>query len=248
MENLGEIRKVIEHHKEISDKQRGNDDMYRVDIYDASRYFESNPRWEKKIEEYFKEIHSVGENVVYVDICGRASGVRLGADKTYTFSLKTPETRKIISQPGDIFIDGDIFNSKDFFEFITIIEDGGVPPALVTFRPIVGLEKHDPELQSKNILNYNKEVTYQQLIKRLQKMISVLRPGGYIFLEKPFQTMGIKESVGDVFSGERTPQDQWEISLAIKKLIRELKCKIEIDSEIGGPHFLIRKPLNKVKK
>lgn len=240
MENFGQIRKAIESHKQRSNENRPHDDEYRVDRYDASRYFAPHPKWGNQIREYFQELHNRNEEVVHVDVCGRATAEKLGADKSYCFSLKTPGVRKIVSEPNNVFIDGDIFNTEDFSNLIERLKQDNISPALVTFEPMAGLNRYEPMHNAENPIYEN--VTYGQLEKRLEKIVAILKPGGYVYLEKPFQSNGTADFI------RRIPQKQWEITLNIKKLAERLKCKIKIATEISGPYFLIQKPLKKVNK
>lgn len=115
-----------------------------------------------------------------------------------------------------------------------------ISPALVTFEPMAGLNRYQSMYNAENPIYEN--VTYGQLEKRLEEIVEILKPGGYIYLEKPFQFSG----TADFFRG--IPQKQWEITLNIKKLAERLKCKIKIATKISGPYFLIQKPFKKVGK
>lgn len=245
MENFGQIRKALELHKKSTQEtaEANPRDNYRVDRSGAERYFASHPEWQRKIQEYFRRIHSKGEEIVHVDVCGRASAENLGADKSYCFSLKTPEIKKALSNPGDIFIDGDIFNSKDFSDFINKMEEDGVQPALVTFEPIVGLQAHTPTSTKTEVSENYKEVTYHQLEKRLIDMIKILKPGGYIYLSRPFQ---FDDTARDFMEGKSV--EDWTLPVEVKRIAEEWGCKLEISGGIGGPYFLLQKPLRSKKK
>jgi hypothetical protein len=245
MENFGSIRKALELHKKSTEETReaNNTDHYRVDRSNAERYFALHPEWQRKIKKYFQHIHSKGETVVYVDICGRASGDSLGADKTYCFSLKTPEMAKVFTSDNTSFIDGDIFNSKDFSNLLDKIEEGGVQPALVTFEPIVGLQAHTPDYTKKEVSENYKEATYQQLEKRLVDMIEILKPGGYVYLSRPFQ---FDDSARDFMQGK--PVEEWSLSLQVKRVAGEHGCTVEVSGGLGGPYFLIKKLVRPKKK
>ncbi|MFA5954700.1 MAG: hypothetical protein WC817_04150 [Patescibacteria group bacterium] len=235
MGKFKQVREAVEFQKETSAGQQSHD-YYNLDRRDASEYFALLPKWREQITTYFQALHGSNEEVVHVDICGRATAEKLGADKSYCFSLKTPESRRVV-RPNDVFIDGDIFSNADFSNLLERLKQENVAPALVTFEPVVGLQSYDPRLNLKHNPRY-REVVYGQLEKRLRAAVAILKPGGYVFLERPFQSDG----TADFFQGK--PQKKWEISLAVKKLARELHCSIEIASEITGPYFLIHKPLS----
>ena len=105
-------------------------------------------------------------------------------------------------------------------------------PALVTFEPVAGLGSY--QWGDKYVSNY-KSITYGRLEKRLVEMIHILRPGGYIYLERPFQMEGLAE-----FFQSKSQKD-YDISIHLKKIARQQKCTIEISSCIGGPYFLLNK-------
>ena len=70
------VRKVLELHQTFSKEKiiNDSDDRYRVDRYNASEYFDIHEKRIHKIHEYFDEIKKKKEKIIYVDICGRASG------------------------------------------------------------------------------------------------------------------------------------------------------------------------------
>jgi hypothetical protein len=213
-------------------------DSYLVDRLDASGYFGVMPKWENKIRSYLSGIKKSRQKVVHLDICGRASGISLLADKSYCFSLLTSDFSKSLSSEKRILVDGDLFNQEDFSKFISIVKKGRVAPAFVTFMPMAGLHNYNPffNSESNKFPNYE-EVTYGLLGKRLKSIVKILRPGGYILLEKPFQGIGM----GDFILGK--PQDKSEFSLLVKSFARKIKCSVEVHSAIGGPYFLLRKSL-----
>lgn len=235
MENLGPVRKAIEFHKRTSDVGR-QDDTYRLDRNDAEDYFGILPKWRSKLINYFDSLHEQGEKVVHVDICGRASARSLGADKSYFLSLNPGEFRKAISHKGDVFIDGDVFSPKDFLRLKKRLEEDGARPALVTFKPVAGLQNYfGAGMKVEGVPNY-KEITHARLEKRLEEVVAILRPGGYVFLERPFQF-----DSGFINALEGKSQNEFDISIALKRIAKRLKCKIEIASVITGPYFLLHK-------
>lgn len=166
---------MIEHHQKISDEQIINNpsDHYRLDRYDASRYFALHKKRGEEIAECFKKIHNQKQKVVYADICGRATGEKLGADKSYCFSFKTPTSRQSVLELSNVlngrkkheavFVDGDIFNSGDFAHFLAQMKKDTSAPALVTFEPVAGLGDYQPIHNTVDILPNYRGITYQQL-------------------------------------------------------------------------------------
>lgn len=229
--NLSDTRKVLEFHREISND---SSDFYRLDRIDISGYFSLNPKFSRRISDYFQELHNQNKKVVHLDICGRASGISMGADKSYLFSLKIDSFKRIIANSEDILIEGDIFNSNDFSKFLNIVKSDGYSPALITFVPVAGLQDYYPGF-NEDVSNNYAEITYGLLEKRLKECVAVLPVGGLIFFEKPFQMMGLADFL------QRKQQNQYEMSMYVKKQARRLKCKVEINSDLGGPYFLLQK-------
>ncbi|MEK7228010.1 MAG: hypothetical protein AAB681_01485 [Patescibacteria group bacterium] len=235
--SLGEIRKILEFYKNATKEAllSNRNDFYRVDRRDASGYFGIMPKWKQKIGEYLFQIRNLKQKVVHIDICGRACGRSLGADKSYCFSLLTSDFSKRLLPNSKILIDGDLFNPVDFSGFLKIIKKGRVAPAFVSFMPMAGLQSYGfSNGRDKVFPNYEK-ITYHVLAKRLKSIVQVLRPGGYVLLERPFQCVGL----GDFLLG--IPQEKSEFALLVKAFARKIKCSVEIHSDIGGPYFLLRK-------
>ena len=233
--NFGQIREAVKHYRKTTEINRC-DDYYPVDRYHAAGYFETNKKWKEIIRAYFGGLHNKGKEVVHVDICGRATAESLGADRSYCFSLKTPKHRRRVSRAlsdaDNVFIEGDLFSTPDFLNFMNRLKEDNVHPALVTFEPIVGLQGYNP--LGVAIPEYP-ETTYGLLEKRLKTMIEILQSGGYVYLGKPFQTDGL----ADFVQGKR--EKDYEISLHLKKIARQQKCRIAINEEFNGPYFLINK-------
>jgi hypothetical protein len=57
-------------------------------------------------------------------------------------------------------------------------------------------------------------------------------------LERPFQGIGFADFLMNL------PQDKFEYTLMVKKFARQIKCSVEVYSQIGGPYILLRKWLN----
>ncbi len=230
-----QVRKTIDFHHSVFPKKMEND-YYRLDRSSAINYFDIHPTWKKKIQLYFQTLRDQKEQAVSVDICGRAHGESLGSHKSYSFSINPSDICKIFAPKSQVFFSGDIFNSNNFAEFLTLIKDD--KPALVTFEPVAGLQTYGPEIKIEGAPQY-KEITYNILAKRLCDIISIVRPGGYVYLEKPFQF----DADHFINALSQKPKNQFTLCLAMKKIARKMKCKIEISPDVGGPYFLIKKPI-----
>ncbi len=258
---FSEIRRAIEFHLKMSERKK-QDDEYRVDRYDVVEYFAMISKWKLEVMKFLEEVHDLGEKVLFLDICGRATGYNLGADISYCFSIENTDFRKILSKPRDNFFDGDIFNSNDFSDFLNKVSGVGIPPALVTFAPMAGLTSYySLGGAHENISSNYKEVTHGQLEKRLHQIVDILKPGGYIYIENPpFNSTDSLREVSFFYKIPTTPnnnsnktkkepheQETYEISLELKRIAKELDCGIKITPTILGPGFLIRKPYDNRK-
>lgn len=237
MNDYKQIMATIQFHEAVSARNKLGDDHHRLDRYYTADYFKIHPQWADKIIKYFRDLRTQGTKVVHADICGRTEASSLGADKSYCFSLKTSEFRKALTPEGQVFCDGDIFDTDDFSRFINKIKQE--KPALITFEPVAGLQDYGPCQKITDAPSY-KQITYQRLIKRLCSIIEITRPSGFIYLEKPFQL----DADDIIYALRGKSQKEWPISLALKKTAEKMGCTIEIKSEIGGPYFLLRKGLD----
>jgi hypothetical protein len=242
LSNRRDIEDAAQHNRLVSQKEWESDGYYRVDRHDASGYLSMWPKWRMKVREYFRSLKEQGERAVYADVCGRASGASLGADKSYSFSLQ-PLSTFWYREDKELRVRGDIFSSKDFYSFVNLLRSNGDNPGFVTFEPIVGLEGYTPWESAKGLPRLHADVTYQRLLNNLEKMFEILKPGGFIYLDRPFQLTGLK----DFFM--KVPQEQNDMTLSIKQFCKEKgHCSVEIERSICGPKFLIRKHLSRKKK
>src|SRR5690349_9750902 len=84
-----EIKNALLHVHNISrEKRQKNDEFYRLDRKNAWYYLEGFPKWRKKISLYLSSLRQRKKPIIFVDICGRASGNSFGVDKNYSFSLQ----------------------------------------------------------------------------------------------------------------------------------------------------------------
>lgn len=232
-----QIRKTIELHREFSEKEKCGSRYYRVDRVSASYYFFMSKKWEERVSSYLGKLRSQKKSAIHIDICGEANATSLGATKSYCFYLgRKSGTEKAVERNGHIYFNGDLFNSDEFLEFIRLIKKGGISPALITFNPIAGLQEHGPDRGVEGIPLY-KEITYRILGKRLEQMIKILMPGGYILLENPFQF-----DADDFYEWfTKVPIHKRTLVVNLRKITRKMKCKTEVCRDINGTYFLIQK-------
>jgi hypothetical protein len=228
---FGTIRNVLRHHQDSSRKQP---DFYRVDSPSVSSYFGCNKDYKKQISNYFSKLRDNGAQISHLDICGKATVQSLGGDISYCFSLGD---RSNIDYQGNRIFQGDIFRERDFSRFLNDVESHIEAPALITFRPIVGLQDNNPVFNEEKYEKF-REITEGILEKRFGQCVDILRRWGYMYIESPFQF----ENISHFFN--RIPQEEWRVSRQIKKLAEKYHCNVKIKKSICGPEFLIRKRIN----
>jgi hypothetical protein len=177
MSNREEIEKTIELHHSISYINKQGDDYFRLDRADTSQYFRYHKTWEQKIRKYLQSLKKKNIQVVHVDICGRTNARTLGSDKSYCFSLKVSEITRSFANKDQEFVDGDLFDTREFNPFLRFIKEK--QPALITFEPVAGLQSYS-KTNVEGIPHY-KEITYKILGSRLRKIILALRPDRFRF-------------------------------------------------------------------
>jgi hypothetical protein len=214
-----------------------HDGYYRVDRSDAWEYLWARDKWKKLVLAYFKEVRSEGDEVVYADICGRCNAFSMGVKTNYSFALQ-PAGYYFLRSKRSIEVVGNIMHRVEFNRFVQRIKDDGHRLSFATFVPIVGLQPHIPELHDE----LHQHVVYAHFAKCLAQLIGVMRPGGLIYLESPFQFMNF----GDWFN--KKPVEEYESSLWLKALCTRLGCSLSIDRSIGGPQYLIRTRRKRKKK
>ena len=236
MSKFLEIRKVMEYYHSVAIKGIEGGDHFRLDRHQTREYFFIHKMWDEKLHKYINEELKNKEKLIHLDICGRTNARTMGFHKSYCFALKTSYFRKKMSEDNHYFFDGDLFNPNDFNEFIELIKTQKAYPTLITFEPVAGLQDYGPEIKIDGVSNY-REIVFAYLVKRLYQIVEILKPGGFLYMERPFQFDS--DNAVDFFC--RVPQNKFKISNSLKKVARKLKCKIEIGKEIGGPYFLLRK-------
>lgn len=222
-----EIRAAISKIRHQSQQKQNGGESYKVDRHCAD-YLKTYPKLQKKVFSFLNDLRARGEDVVYVDICGRA---KLGlADFNYSFSLQ--ENRwKWLKIPERAV--GDIFSAKDFYGFLEIIKAKGQRPSFVTCEPIAGFEDYYD-------LSYRKVIN-QRLENNLRAMIKLLRPGGFIYISSHMcpvlQGEGhIREFITGVPTKER------KSALLVQEVCKSMRCSVDVVDTLGGiPDFLIRK-------
>lgn len=234
---ITKIRKIMKYYASIAEQKiEGGDCYILLDRSQTRQYFDIHKKWLFEIEESLSK--QKGKKF-HIDICGRTTACRMGFDASYCFALKTSDFVKKISINNHFFIDGDIFNPTEFNKFILFIKENKLYPSLVTFEPVAGLHEYGLSSAISTKVPGYREFVYSYMGKRLEQVIEILRPGGYIYLEKPFQFDPVL--VGEFITG--TPKNQFDLSIGIKKITRNKKCRIEISNDMNGPYFLIHKPL-----
>lgn len=228
---LGEIRSVLKYHRDASKR---HSPFYRVDTSNACNYFNCNSSYREQILNYFSKLREEGIPIVHLDICGVATVQSLGGDMSYCFSLKDDSE---IDWQGNRIVQGDLFNGRDFDRFLREVRSHQEKPALVTFRPIVGLQGNSPFIYEKKYNGF-REVTEGILEKRFGQCVDVLRRWGYIYIETPFQGEGFADFIANI------PQEEWRLSHQVKTLAKRYSCNIQIEGSIVGPKFLLRKRIN----
>jgi len=230
------IKVALLYNRRASARKRASGEHYRVDRSDAAHYLRGMPKWSEKIASYFETLKAARVPIVYVDVCGRANGTSLGADITYTFSL---QPKRLSFWHGDEVhhIEGDLFSARDFGKFLRRLEDEVERPAFVTFEPIAGLQNYTPWRNAERTTAFfHEKVTWQRLENNLQRLIKVLRPGGYIYLDKPFQfaTTDIRDFM------RRIPRTHYESYRWLQQFVQNNGCTVELGVLLGN-RYLIHK-------
>ena len=159
-------------------------------------------------------------------------------DISYCFSLKTPYGARLHHSDQDVLIEGDIFRMRDFYSFLATLKQRGDNPAFVTFEPMAGLQSYTP-LKTNPRTKLHSRVTYQRLENNLRKLIEVVKTGGYIYLDRPFQFDSM--DTADFIRG--VALEDYQSFKWFKDLCKEEHCSVEIGS-IFGTRFLIRRWLS----
>ncbi|HEY6022196.1 MAG TPA: hypothetical protein VIY48_20715 [Candidatus Paceibacterota bacterium] len=226
------IRQALRYTRRITAVVLEKEDHYfRLDRRDAAEYLWDRDDWKRLLREYFESLRNQGERVVYVDICGRTDARSFGVERNYSFSLQ-PVDFYWIRPKDNILVQGDIFSARDFYSFVNLLRANDDYPAWVVCEPVAGLQSYTPRKKGPDL---HFEVTYQRLANNLRKMLEIVRPGGYVFLECPFQGMNF----GDWF--QKKPVEEYESSLWIKDFAKRHGCTVRIKSSIVGPRYLLRK-------
>jgi len=184
MGKFSEIRKVMRYYNSVEMIKAEAGDHYRLDRNNTREYFFLHKEWYKKIEKYVNE--QKGSNLIHLDICGRTSARTMGFNESYCFALKTSELIKKFALKNHHFFNGSLFNPNKFKNFIKLIKDSGKFPSLVTFEPVAGLQDYGPKVLIEGVSNY-RDIVFTYLSKRLCQVVEILKPGGFIYMERPFQ-------------------------------------------------------------
>ena len=228
MKKTTEIRSILREQLAITEEVRRSNphDFYGLDRAFTYNYLSDFPKWREMVVDFFREIRDANEEVINVDLCGSATATSLGADRNYSFRLG--EKYFSFEDSSMTLVQGDIFNPRQFGEFIYRLREETEGVALATFFPVAGLQSYTP-------LERNKDVVYAQLAKRFRQVVEVLRPGGFFLMRRPFEIDGLKEFLSHI------PQEENDLSLYVKQAAKDSGCTVRINPTIHGPHFLIRK-------
>lgn len=231
---VSEVKEAIRWNRKASEVSYPSDPhRYRVDRLWAD-YMVLQPRWEKEVSAYLKELQAAGERAVYADICGRTTAAHLGADISYCFSLHTTTMNRLGHPPEDVFVDGDFFSMRDFYSFLALMRDRGDRPAYVTFYPVAGLESYTPSTSNGRL---HPRVTWQRVENNLRRLLEVVRPGGYVYLDRPFQLSDPDiRAFFQRLECKDYPSVKW-----LKAFCKGKKCSVDYDRDITGTKFLLRK-------
>jgi hypothetical protein len=214
-----DLRAALAHLHSISEKARQRDGYYRVDRHSIAAYFDLRNSWMRQLRSYLESLTNDKERIVCVDVCGRATGCRWGADHSYTYSLQP--LGAFTGSANESHVRGDLFNGREFGAFIKTIAANGERPAVVAFEPLAGLEAYIP-FESADLPALYPRVVYQLLEKHLREMVKIVRVGGFLYIGPPFQFLNI----GDFLC--KKPQNEYDLSLKMKKVARRLNCRIQI--------------------
>jgi hypothetical protein len=232
------IREAILWNRAASAKDYPDDGYrHRVDrLY--SDYMSLESAWRKEVHAYLDGLKVQGERVVYADICGRTTGVKWGADVSYCFSLHTSNIMRQSHPPQDVIVDGDLFRMRDFNSFLALMRDNGDQPAFVTFYPMAGLQSYTPlSSYEHRKTKLHPEVTWQRLENNLRRLLKVVRPGGYIYLDRPFQ-LGSTDTLDWM---QRRVLKEYQSVKWMQAFCRGKGCTVRFDRDITGVKFLVRK-------
>ena len=227
---LGNMRTIVRELQRTAQISLQIGEHYRLDRLNPFSYLDAFPRWHETIANYLRSLGQQGKSVVFADICGRASIPWVQAN--YSFSLQPIDFRSRLI--GTTSVEGDIFARHDFPRFIDLIAGQGHLPAWVTFNPVAGLQGY---YLPKDIAlaELHHAIVYKRLAQHLELLIRVLRPGGYVFLGRPFSFMYAREFLC------RVPQEKYAACLWAKDFCRQHHCSLQIGPSMSGPYWLIRK-------
>lgn len=229
---FSDIRNLLIRNRSLAEKKsRGGWLRDNTSIYD---YFSQFEKFKKRVVRLSDDLAEQKLEFIHVDICGRADADCYGSDRSFLFALNIDDDPSFLQFRNATAYNGDIFRNRDCRGFIRLLRSLNVSPSLITFRPVAGLQRYDEPINGMD-MEASRAIVYRQLEKRLFLFHEVLKPGGLIFMERPFQNMGF------VDFAKGLPQEEWEVSLQIKRASKKLRCGYEIAKSIDGPHYLLTK-------
>jgi hypothetical protein len=234
--SVSEVKEVIRWNRAATAEAYPNDPYnWRVDrLY--SDYMSLQPKWDRKVKHYLRELKARGERVIYADICGRTTATGWGVDASYCFALHTSKITRMRHPQEDVIVDGDLFRMRDFYSFLALMRDRGDRPAFVTFYPMAGLQRYTPSERNARL---HPRVTWQRLENNLRRLIEVVRPGGYLYIDRPFQLADV--DLGDWLRRPRVELKDYTSVRWMKAFCKGKRCSVEFDRDISGTKLLLRK-------
>ncbi|OGG86067.1 hypothetical protein A2392_01215 [Candidatus Kaiserbacteria bacterium RIFOXYB1_FULL_46_14] len=199
----------------------------------AAAYFHGLEMWLKEVREYLNEVKTSNGTAAFLDVCGQAHARNLGCGTNYHFTVQEPDLlTPLLTQYSTRFV-GNIFSPTDLLDSLSQIIGDGHQLSLVTFFPVAGLQPYTPHRKDKVMTN----VVYQKLFCQLELLVEMLRPGGYIFLERPFPLCPFDTT--DFFHSKKPTKytsHKW-----IKVAAKKLNCNLRVMRTIRGNVWLLKK-------
>lgn len=172
---LQRLRQITREHLEAG-QVWGMDRGHATDYFYV--YYE-HLSWLAKVERFFHQLRQQGVPVTYVDICGRAFWPTTLVQHNLSFSLQPDYIHE--TWAGEQY-EGDIFNTRDFNGFMRVLARVE-RPALITLVPVAGLFFYDERGRADEEIE---QLTRRLFVKRLEALLRILRPGGFMFIAPCF--------------------------------------------------------------
>lgn len=199
----------------------------------ATAYFCGLEMWLQEVREYLNEVKKSGEKAVFLDVYGRAHARDLGCDVNYHFTVQKPDILTPLVTMYTTRFEGNLFSSTDLFKSLEQVRNNGHQLSLVTFIPIARLQAYTPHRKDRVMIN----VIYQKLFNQLELLVEILRPGGYICLERPFPICPF-DTVDFLHAKKPTKytSHKW-----LKIVAKKLNCSLRVENTATGHVWLLKK-------